>query len=185
VFAALPLLQSLHVNPRWNALVLLPFFALVVGVLGALPRVALPSSRSIGAFWIVAVLASLQFFDVRDMQIEYTDEQGIDASTHRLGFCYEPIFGYRLEQFPVRGEVDFTSDVLVDPRCYLRSAGCAPGTLLAAPAEREALRRYALRATHAPGASLKWPSFAAHLVGFGCALAWLIRAARRLLEKSE
>jgi hypothetical protein len=142
------------------------------------------SSRWIAAFWAIAVLASLQFFDARDMQIEYTDGQGIDATTHRLGFCYEPIFGYRLEQFPVRGEVDFTSDVPVDPRCYLRSAGCAAGTLLTTPADREALLRYALRDTHPPVAFLKWPALAVYLVGFGCALVWLIQAMGELLSRS-
>jgi hypothetical protein len=176
VFDAVPLLQSLHVNPRWNALVLLPFFALLVGVLGALPADALPSGRWIAVFWLIVVLVPLQLLDRGDMQIAYADGQGIDAERHRLDFCYEPIFGYRLEQFPMRGEVDFTSDVLLDPRCYLQSAGCRPGTPLTAPDDRAALLRYALHDAHAPVASLKWPSFAAYLVGFACALVWLAQA---------
>lgn len=173
VFSALPLFQSLHVNPRWNALVLLPYFALAAGVAAALPAAARPSSPWIAALWLLAVLVPSQLTDRRDMQIEYTDGQGIDATRHRVGFCYEPIFGYRLEHFPVKGQVDFGSDVLVDPRCYLRSAGCAPGTTLTAGPDRDALERYALRDTHAPVALLKWPALTLYLVGFACALAWL------------
>jgi len=173
VFSALPLLQSLHVNPRWNALVLLPYFTLAAGVAVALPAAARPSTPWVAALWLLAVVVPFQLTDRRDMQIEYTDGQGIDAGRHRLGFCYEPIFGYRLEHFPVRGRVDFTSDLLADPRCYLRSAGCQPGTLLAAGPDREALERYALRDAHAPVALLKWPALAAYLVGFACAVAWL------------
>jgi hypothetical protein len=176
VFSALPLLQSLHVNPRWNALVLLPYFALVVGVAAALPASARPSTPWIAALWLLAVVVPFQLTDRREMQIEYTDGQGIDTGRHRLGFCYEPIFGYRLEHFPVKGQVDFTSDVLADPRCYLRSAACKPGTLLAAGPDREALERYALRDARAPVALLKWPALAAYLAGFGCALAWLWQA---------
>ena len=176
VFSALPLLQSLHVNPRWNALVLLPYFALVAGVAAALPAAARPSPPWIAALWLLAVVVPFQLTDRREMQIEYTDGQGIDAGRHRLGFCYEPIFGYRLEHFPVKGQVDFTSDLLADPRCYLRSAGCTPGTLLAAGPDREALERYALRDAHAPVALLKWPALAAYLAGFACALAWLWHA---------
>lgn len=177
VFSALPLLQSLHVNPRWNALVLLPYFALAAGVAAALPATARPSTPWIAALWLLAVVVPFQLTDRRDMQIEYTDGQGIDAGRHRLGFCYEPIFGYRLEHFPVRGQVDFTSDLLADPRCYLRSAGCTPGTLLAAGPDREALERYALRDAHAPVVLLKWPALAAYLAGFACALAWLAHTA--------
>ncbi len=173
VFSALPLLQSLHVNPRWNALVLLPFFALAVGTIGTLPPRAWPSARWVAALWLLAALVPFQLTDPRDMQIEYTDGQGIDAARHRLGFCYEPIFGYRLEHFPVQGNVDFTSDALVDPRCYLRSAGCRPGTPLAAGADRESLARYALRDAHAPVAALKWPALAVYLLGAACALAWV------------
>lgn len=173
VFSALPLFQSLHVNPRWNALVLLPYFALVAGVAAALPAAARPSSPWIAALWMLAVLVPFQLTDRHDMQIEYTDGQGIDATRHRLGFCYEPIFGYRLEHFPVKGQVDFGSDVLVDPRCYLRSAVCKPGAPLAPGPDREALERYALRDAHAPVALLKWPALALYLVGFACALAWL------------
>lgn len=175
VFAALPLLRSLHVNPRWNALVLLPFFALVVGALGSLPTRALPSSRSVAVLWVIVVLVPLQLLDRRDMQVAYADGQGIDAQRHHVDFCYEPIFGYRLEHFPIHGDLDFTSDVLVDPRCYLRSAGCPPGTPFTSAADRESLSRYALRDGRALVAWLKWPALAAYLVGCGCGFAWLGR----------
>ena len=187
VFEALPLFESLHVNPRWHAFVLLPFFALALGVVGALPsrRHPLPG-------WLLAVLGTiffavpLQFVDRQSMGITYEDRQGIDNARHRLSFCYEPIFGYRLEQFPVRGNVDFESDVLVDPRCYLRSSQCRPGTIFGEtgtqPADRAALASYALRDEYAPVRYLKWPSLLVYLVGFACALTWLAQAVTGLIR---
>ncbi len=187
VFAVLPLFESLHVNPRWNALVLLPFFALVLGVVGTLK----PDARSLSGWplavlWAVFALAPLQLMDRTNMQIAYTDRQGIDDARHRLAFCYEPLFGYRLEHFPVRGAVDFTADVLVDPRCYLRSSGCRPGTTFGEPgtdpADRLALASYALRAAHWPVRYLKWPALLVYFAGFGCALTWLGVAVRDLVH---
>ncbi len=186
VFEALPLLASLHVNPRWNAVVLLPFFVLTLAVFAALgPRRPAAPPWLLAAFAAVFVLVPLQFVDKDDMQITYTDRQGIDVARHRLGFCYEPLFGYRLESFPVRGNVDFTADALVDPRCYLRSARCRPGTLFGEPGTREAdrdlLLRYALRADDSPGARFTWLALVVYGVGFACALAWVGREAAALL----
>ena len=186
VFDALPLLASLHVNPRWNAVVLLPFFVLTLAVFATLGsrRPALPTWQ-LAAFWTVFFLVPLQLLDKDDMQITYADRQGIDVARHHLDFCYEPLFGYRLENFPVRQNIDFTSDALVDPRCYLRSGQCRPGTLFGDPgtsaADRELLRSYALRDDYPPVARFKWISFAFYGVGFACALGWLARETAALL----
>jgi hypothetical protein len=190
VFEVLPLFRSLHVNPRWNAIVLLPFFVLALSVLGPLQPRDLPRSEwLLAVLWAIFFVVPLLFIDKSNMVITYTDRLGIDFARHRLAFCYEPLFGARLEKFPLGPLVDWRNSPFVDPRCYLQSSHCRPGTILGGaggnPADDEALARYALRDEYPPVKYFKWISLLVYFAGFGCALAWIAQAARALLRGDE
>jgi hypothetical protein len=129
LFQSLPILKSLHVNPRWNTIILLPVFTIILSVLyfkkDLLPRWT----------WIILSLAfmAFPFLYVNDTQyaVTYTYMFGYNQNINRLLYCYEPVFGYSLESYPKEGlKLDAFSDKSFDPRCYLNGATCAPGTIL-------------------------------------------------------
>ena len=181
-FASLPVLSSLHVNPRWNALIVLPLVVLASLVIVQSDFLAVWRDRI--AFWVLLALfagAPLQFLDRIDMRIGYLYHDEIDEQLHRVDSCYEPIFGYGLERFPGgHRRVDFLHDEVRDPRCMLASYDCRPGMRFESLEEREQLERYRLPDEHV--SRLRWPSLAIYGVGFLAAL-WalfeLIRAAWR------
>jgi hypothetical protein len=190
VFEALPLFKSLHVNPRWNAFVLLPFFSLALAAAGSLePRRLALAGWQLAVLWAVLFAVPLAFIDEVNMQITYPDRNGIDFARHRLLFCYEPLFGYRLETFPLGQNVNWAAEALVDPRCYLKSSQCRPGTVFGEPGTNAAdyalLASYALRDEYPPVKRFKWIALVVYGTGFGCALAWLGQAALHLLRESE
>lgn len=174
LFAALPVLRSLHVNPRWNAVVLLPFFALTLTILRRSGFAAIadrpPSRRLPPALTFLCgaifVIVPLLFLDPDNLHLSYRDKSAIDRERKVAMLCHEPIFGPGLEAFPIQpAPAPFDPAWLeprpVDPRCYLASSGCAPGTLLApdgprgTPEDRAAHASYSLKDDHEPVRSAK------------------------------
>ena len=145
VFSQLPLYKSLHVNPRWNALLILPFFVWIVTLLVQSERARAEGSSPTLESWLtpswtlvmlgLLVMPPMLLMDPQDLQINYPDRAGIDVNQGRLAFCYEPIFGYGLENFPLQKKAppgqtpNWMGDTYADPRCYLKSRGCEPGRL--------------------------------------------------------
>jgi hypothetical protein len=161
VFRKLPVLESLHVNPRWNGVILLPFFCLFALTLRTLLG-DVGGRRWAIARWalLLACLgAPLAHLDTGRFMVNYRYGQNLDRERGRYAICEEPIFGYQLERFPRGTAVDWLSDRLVDPRCYLASSGCRPGTLLLEePGGQElqaSLERYALDDRATPGNGLR------------------------------
>jgi hypothetical protein len=78
--------------------------------------------------------------DRQDLQIMYPYHRGYNEATNRVSFCYEPVFGYRLELMPRK---DAPAGRYFDPRCYLGNAKCTDYLL---PKELEKdLESYQLR----------------------------------------
>ncbi|MBS1983448.1 MAG: hypothetical protein JST16_04685 [Bdellovibrionales bacterium] len=178
VFEHLPVFKSLHVNPRWNSFVMLPYFVWIMALLRLAGiegvQVRLPA-WALGVFAALALGVPFIFFDKETFQINYPDRAGIALEQGKLTYCYEPIFGYGLETFPLGRQVNWMADVSVDPRCYLKSNQCKPGTLFGEPgtvmADREKLLRYELRDEYAPVKNFKRPSLVIYLAGLIAALA--------------
>lgn len=130
VFQKFPLLNSMHVNPRWNIITAIPLFFLCSFIL----KTGNPFSRKWLVFFFVLVFAvPFLHLDKSNLIISYTYRNGYVPERNRLSYCYEPFLGYNLEFFPFNsqaGRVDFLSDPYNDPRCYLPSYGCSPGTPL-------------------------------------------------------
>jgi hypothetical protein len=171
VFAALPVLESLHVNPRWNAMILLPAVLLACVVIADIGFLREGEDRV--GYWVLLALfalAPLQFLDRIDMRIGYLYHDGVHEDLARVDICYEPIFGYGLERFPLDPrKIDWLRDEPRDPRCLLASHDCRPGQGFERAEDREALERYALVDERA--SVLRGPSLAIYLVGF-CALVY-------------
>jgi len=154
VFSALPLIKSLHVNTRLTAVVLLPYLVLVMATLRMLARSGGVPVAALAGLALVWVAAPVMHGNALDFAQLYPRDAGIDRERHVALQCYEPIFGYRLEAMPpdVRAALATNprAELPVDPRCYLRSGQCTPGsrfdrTTPAGAADAEAMRRYALR----------------------------------------
>ena len=178
LFAKLPVLASLHVNPRWNAAILLPLVVLACVVI--VGTGFLEAGRDRVGFWVLLALfvfAPLQFLDRIDMRIGYLYHDEVHESEGRVDFCYEPSFGYGLEHFPEDPRrIDWLHDELRDPRCLLASHACKPGSRFERPEDRAQLERYVLRDVHA--SSLRRPSLLLYLTGGFAALFCLIALVR-------
>lgn len=190
VFHALPVFKSLHVNPRWNGFVILPFFALALSMLVRAGYDVKPLPRPLFWFFALAFFATPFFFiDKTNMAITYPDGAGIDRTRARVAFCYEPLFGYGLENFPLGPKANWMQEALVDPRCYLKSSGCPPGSPIQRPGvdpdDDRKLRSYALREDYAPVRVGKPFSVGFFLVGMIAAFAWLGRQFRDLWRRAE
>lgn len=173
IFESLPFFKSLHVNPRWNSFLMLPSLATVACLAAALlvtkknqEPVKVPGML-LGVLSALCLLTPLLYLDRENMQINYPNRAGIDFGLERAQFCYEPIFGYGLESFPLGRQTNWLQDKLVDPRCYLKSGHCQPGAFLEAnPEERKQLASYSLKDDYAPVKALKPWAFVLYLLGF-------------------
>ncbi len=120
--AELPVVKSFHVNPRW----LMTFSLAYLGVALCFFRHHRLSEKLVPVLVIYVAMLPFLVRDQKDQQLTYTYRQGYEASTNRVNYCYEPVFGYNLELFPhskiVRGK-------MLDPRCYLIKGGCEKMTL--------------------------------------------------------
>ncbi len=187
LFAALPVLESLHVNPRWNGLILLP--ALLLACVVIVESAFLERGRDRAAFWVLMalfVLAPLQFLDRVDMRIGYLYHDGIRETQKRVDMCYEPIFGYGLEGFPGNPRrIDWLSAELRDPRCLLARHDCRPGSEFEHDEDRHRLERFELVDDDAPVAMLRLPALAFYLLGFVSALWCLVVLFRDALRSSN
>ena len=188
VFHRLPLLKSLHVNPRWNSFVLLPFACWILALLLRAGK----KSFSLTAVTFLAVAfvgTPFLYLDRENMQIKYPDRAGIDFGRGRLQYCYEPIFGYGLEAFPLGRQVNWFSDTLVDPRCYLNSNECRPGTMFGQAGssleDQEKLKRYALKDEYAPVKNFKKISLVFYFASFAAMLWLLVVIARDLWHRKS
>jgi hypothetical protein len=172
VFASLPILESLHVNPRWNAMILLPLAVLACVMI---VEADFLNGRDRIAFWVLLalfVVAPLQLLDRIDMRIGYLYHDGIQEERQRVDICYEPIFGYGLEHFPGNSrQVDWLGDPLRDPRCLLASHDCRPGQAFERAEEREQLEAFALPDENA--SALRAPALALYGLGLFSAV-WVL-----------
>lgn len=130
VFQKLPFLSSMHVNPRWNIVTALPVFFVVASLMS---NENLFPNRWFQALFILVLSAPFFHLSPENFGISYAYKGGYHQETHRLTYCYEPFLGYSLENFPMnyqRSNIDFIHDDLIDPRCYLPSRQCEPGSPL-------------------------------------------------------
>jgi hypothetical protein len=142
VFQKVPLLQSLHVNPRWNIVIALPLFFLAAVILS--DEELFPKNWTYVLFFLVFLVPFLHLRPA-NLNINYVYRGGYSPEVNRLSYCYEPFLGYRLEFFPYPADqVNFTTSPRLDPRCYLSSHQCSPGTLLS-PEDIQLLEVYKLR----------------------------------------
>ena len=118
---SLPIIKSFHVNPRWMAFVTLGIF----GVTSLFVRKSNLNNSALVFFMLAFMATPILSLDKTYYQITYPYHHGIDVSSNRLNYCYEPVFGYGLELYP-HGK--FKGPYL-DPRCYLGDARCSDYTL--------------------------------------------------------
>lgn len=175
IYSQIPVLKSMHVNPRWNAFILTPMWALVAATLLLLGRTEAPR-RTLIALMACVVITPLLFIDRENMATQYPDRGGISYEKHRLMYCYEPIFGYGLENFPYGSKVNWLADQYIDPRCYLKSNDCKPGTLFGSTPtstkeDEAAFLRYEMKDMYPPVRNFKPWSLLLYLA---CALAALV-----------
>jgi len=139
----IPFLNSMHANPRWNMVTLLPMFYLAIALVRELADV---KQWIIYSLLAVALFSPSLHIDKQNFGIRYYFLGSYDFARNRLAYCYEPFFGYGLEAFPNPNgfKTDFLNGEFYDPRCYLQSRNCLPGTQLK-PVEKEKLRTYHLR----------------------------------------
>ncbi len=115
--STLPIVKSFHVNPRWIPIIHLPLMYVTYLFINQsrLSRKAIVPllALSIGLPYLVA--------DKENMNMGYIYNSGYDPNTNRLTSCYEPVFGYQLELFPME---EALQGEWLDPRCYLRKEKC-------------------------------------------------------------
>lgn len=144
LFQSLPFFKSMHVNPRWNIVIALPVFILMTILMTR--ENLLPATWLKGLIGLV-YLVPLFHLSIENLKMNYVYGTGYNHVSNRMSYCYEPIFGYNMEYFPLASrldEIDFAKDDYLDPRCYLPSGKCRPGTPLNAN-DRSVLESYQLR----------------------------------------
>ncbi len=108
----IPVIKSFHVNPRWLAVLTLPF--LFIGT--SFIRQSQLNWKLSGLLMLL-ILANIQLgFSPEDMHLNYLYRRDYDEEKNMTNMCNEPVFGYSLELLP--REV-LTSERWADPRCYL------------------------------------------------------------------
>lgn len=157
LISALPILKALHVNPRWNGVILLPMFLLALVAVrktGFLAQSSWTNRSGVLFFFLVFSITPVLFVAPASGGLFYQDGYGIDSDKNRVGFCYEPMFGYKLEVFPgLHADMDWISGPLRDPRCYLASGRCRPGTEVADTDVRNRLASFSLQQ---PNSLVRW-----------------------------
>jgi hypothetical protein len=180
VFSALPLLRSLHVNPRWNAVALLPLFVQACHVMATSRFLSGRGWRSASAFCAFFVLfVGTPFLHQQSAAGWGYFPYRTGIANERLSFCYEPIFGYRLEHFPrgVAG-VDWLRAPLRDPRCLLASGACTPGSPLENPEEYRALQTFQMPEVNPLVRYSKVPALGLYFAGMLAMLATALELVR-------
>ena len=186
IFSVLPIFKSLHVNPRWNGFVFLPAFVLVLVLLSRLGVKKFPPAWSL-ALSVAFIATPFFYLDRGEMQIMYTFNAGIAPDSTRLPYCYEPIFGYGLEQFPLGTQQHWITAPLADPRCYLKSNGCRPGVRFGEEGRdiegAAKLERYELKDETPKVRWWKPFALALYLAGAACALYFAFMLIRESLGR--
>lgn len=167
IVSQLPVLKSFHVNPRWTALTVISMLVLFVWAIRYL-RWSLKGWQE-GVLWLLFAGLPFYFIDDKDMAIEYPVDQYVAYDVGRALACYEPAFGYGLEVFPKAKTFNLLSFEAVDPRCYLASNRCEPGTFFKDVPNGSELNRqmksYELRDEYPPVKYGKYPSLVFYLSG--------------------
>jgi hypothetical protein len=186
-FAALPILKSFHVNPRWNGVILLPTLLLAIivmrqtGFLGSTKR-----SNRLGVLFFVAVFSVVPLLYVAPSASWgfYPDGAGINRGAKRVGFCYEPIFGYRLETFPgLSPDINWIDAPLRNPVCLLKSGQCKPGSGISVDDTRQSLLAFSLEQ---PNRAVTWSrpfSLALYAFAFLCMLGVFVKSAFETIKQ--
>jgi hypothetical protein len=130
----IPVVKSFHVNPRWMPIISLGLLSVSVFFL----------KRAQLKPWLAILLTTLSlgipfyFIDEDYFEITYLYRRGMDVAKNRISYCYEPIFGYRLELLPA----DKIKGDYLDPRCYISQNKCEDINLK--PELKEKLESYSL-----------------------------------------
>jgi hypothetical protein len=135
IVSSLPFLKSFHVNPRWMPII---FLGLLGVAMISIKRMHLPHWLAY-VLMICSLLTPLHMLDQSYFNMSYMYRSGLDVERNRLQYCYEPVFGYRLELFPrdkIRGQY-------ADPRCYLAKDKCTDYSL--DPQLYKSLESYSLK----------------------------------------
>jgi hypothetical protein len=118
----LPVLSSLHVNPR----LLMVFNLSILGLYAFFSKGFLETSLEKYIYPLFVIWVAYLNLNSTMLGQAYLAYNDMDTEKNKLNYCYEPVFGYALEKMPsfVR-ENNFSA--LIDPRCYLSSfkANCA------------------------------------------------------------
>jgi hypothetical protein len=142
IFSMIPVLKSMHVNPRWAMVVIFPLFYLAIKCCQEFEL----NEAWVKILLVFVFLVPLLYLDKVNLALDYPYRAGYDETNNKLGYCYEPFYGYNLEYFPVprNTQVDFFRNKYLDPRCLLASGNCKPGTLLP-DNDIDALEKYQLK----------------------------------------
>lgn len=144
IFKKLPFLNSMHVNPRWNIVLALPTFFLCAAL--GVTWTKFPRVWKLSLFTLVLCVPFIHL-NKESLNINYSYRQGYQEKANRINYCYEPFLGYGLEYFPLRtetGSIHFPQEYMIDPRCYIPSRQCSPGTPLS-DVDKLLLESYKLR----------------------------------------
>jgi hypothetical protein len=116
--AALPIVKSFHVNPRWMLTIHLAFFFFVVKFVQEINL----TKKIVPILVVLNVAMSFLLVDREEMNLSYDYGSNYNPTTNRLSVCYEPIFGHRLELFPME---EAAKGNWLDPRCYVSKNPCS------------------------------------------------------------
>lgn len=181
IVSALPIVRSFHVNPRWTATTVILLMPLLVWAILYL-KWQLRRGQEI-VLWVLFAGLPFYFIDDQDMAIEYPVESYVNTEVGRALMCYEPNFGYGLEMFPKAKSFNLLSFDMVDPRCYLASNRCEPGTSFKDVENGSELNRqlksYELRDEYPPVKYGKIPSLFLYFLGFFALIGLAWSAVRR------
>jgi len=117
----IPVLKSFHVNPRWMPIISLGLF--FIGISYFKKNELRP--WSIVPLILLTLLTPFFFMDRSYFRINYRYRKGLNVEQNRLSYCYEPVFGYRLELKPVLPP----KSKFLDPRCYISKQKCQDTSL--------------------------------------------------------
>jgi hypothetical protein len=116
IVKTLPVVKSFHVNPRW-----LPILSLGLLTISIL-FLKKAQFKAWSAFLLIFIVISIPFTFIGQSYfgLSYVYRQGLDLNKNRLKYCYEPVFGHKLELLPykqLKGEY-------FDPRCFISKNKC-------------------------------------------------------------
>jgi hypothetical protein len=112
----IPVLNSLHVNPR----ILLIFNLSILGVFSHFSDGLFERKFFHYLYPVIIIISGLSHLNMTILGPPYLIYDNFNTLKNKLEYCYEPAFGYRLEKMPHFIKED-KFKTLIDPRCYLNS----------------------------------------------------------------